>query len=156
MSNQSLEGIHNYLRLSERIGTSGQPKREQFTAIREAGFELVINLLPEKQTLEQEEALVRSLGMDYVQIPVWWDAPEIDDIERFFVVMEDNSERKLFVHCAANMRVSAFMYLYNVVQAGTPEAEAVRNLNRIWTPNPIWDGFIKRVTAHYHDAGGAE
>jgi protein tyrosine phosphatase (PTP) superfamily phosphohydrolase (DUF442 family) len=151
-----VETIYNYLRLSERIGTSGQPQPEQFAAIRDAGFVLVVNLLPDTQMLCGEEELVRSLGMDYLQIPVWWNAPEVGDIEQFFAVMQANTARQVFVHCAANMRVSAFMYLYDILREGIPEAEAARNLYRIWTPNPIWEGFIKRVIAHDQDAKGAE
>jgi protein tyrosine phosphatase (PTP) superfamily phosphohydrolase (DUF442 family) len=154
MSIQSLETIYNYLRLSERIGTSGQPLPEEFAAIQEDGFDLVVNLLPDAQELEQEETLVWSLGMEYIQIPVRWDSPEIEDIERFFKVMDDNSTRKVFVHCAANMRVSAFLYLYGVLREGLPAEVAARDMQEIWTPNPIWEDFIHRVIAHYNSAGG--
>jgi protein tyrosine phosphatase (PTP) superfamily phosphohydrolase (DUF442 family) len=156
MSDSSLETIYNYLRLSERIGTAGQPQPEQFAAIQKAGFELVINLLPTTKALEQEEELVRSLGMDYLQIPVWWDAPEIGDIEQFFAVMKANTAKPVFVHCAANMRASAFMYLYYVLREGVPVEEAALNLQRIWTLNPIWQRFIDRVMTQYQNAEGAE
>jgi protein tyrosine phosphatase (PTP) superfamily phosphohydrolase (DUF442 family) len=149
MPGQSLETIHNYLRLSERIGTSGRPLQEEFSAVQEAGFELVINLLPDTEESTQEAALVQSLGMEYIQIPVWWDSPEMEDIERFFEVMEANPTRKIFVHCAANMRVSAFMYLYYLLREGMPAEEAAQNMHRIWTPNPIWERFLKRVIARY-------
>jgi protein tyrosine phosphatase (PTP) superfamily phosphohydrolase (DUF442 family) len=155
MACSPLDTIHNYLQLSDRVGTSGQPQQEQFAAIKEAGFAVVVNLLPDTQTLAGEEELVRSLGMDYIQIPVWWDAPEIADFERFCEVMEANRETQVFVHCAANMRASAFMYLYRVLYEAMPAAEATRDLHRIWAPNPIWHRFINRVMALSPSAQGA-
>jgi protein tyrosine phosphatase (PTP) superfamily phosphohydrolase (DUF442 family) len=100
--------------------------------------------------------LVWSLGMDYAPIPIWWNAPEVEDIERFFAVMDDNRARKVFVHCAANMRVSAFMFLYGVLRERMPAEEAARQLHRIWMPNPIWEDFINRVIARYNGAEGEE
>ncbi|MCW3052791.1 MAG: putative phosphatase [Chthonomonadales bacterium] len=41
MSNQDLEAIPHFLRLSDRIGTAGQPSEDQFATIRQAGYEVV-------------------------------------------------------------------------------------------------------------------
>jgi len=46
ISNQDLETIPHFLRLSDRVGTAGQPCEDQFAAIRQAGYEVVINLRP--------------------------------------------------------------------------------------------------------------
>jgi hypothetical protein len=40
----SLEEIQNFVQLSERLATAGQPFRNQFPLIAAAGFEAVINL----------------------------------------------------------------------------------------------------------------
>ena len=113
----SLETIPHFLRLSDRIGTAGQPSAEQFAAIQEAGYEVVVNLRPPADTLPNERDLVESSGMAYVSIPVIWDAPTVEDVEQFFATMQANEDKRVFVHCAMNMRVSAFMYLYRVVKA---------------------------------------
>ncbi len=44
MSDKSLENIYNFLPLSEKIGTSGQPNPEDFDSIKTAGYEIIINL----------------------------------------------------------------------------------------------------------------
>jgi protein tyrosine phosphatase (PTP) superfamily phosphohydrolase (DUF442 family) len=81
--------------------------------------------------------------MDYVHIPVIWQSPTSQDLDAFFAALRANRLRKTYVHCAANMRVSAFMFLYHVTQARMPRAEAEALMRRIWEPNPTWQGFIE-------------
>ncbi|MEO7677504.1 MAG: hypothetical protein ABIV39_12150 [Verrucomicrobiota bacterium] len=40
----SLNHIRNFLRIYDRLATSGMPKPSDIAAMREAGFEVVINL----------------------------------------------------------------------------------------------------------------
>ena len=143
--NATLEAIPDFLRLSDRIGTAGQPREEQFAAIRQAGYEVVINLRPPDDTLPEERALVEGEGMDYVSIPVAWDAPTAENVEAFFATMQANEGKHVFVHCARNMRVSAFLYLYRVAKENVAPEEAARDLHRIWTPNPTWQAFMNCV-----------
>lgn len=59
--------------------------------------------------------------------------------------MQANQAQKVFVHCAMNMRVSAFMYLYRRIQQQIDEATAKADLNKIWQPNQQWQQFIDQV-----------
>jgi protein tyrosine phosphatase (PTP) superfamily phosphohydrolase (DUF442 family) len=90
-----------------------------------------------------EAERVTALGMEYVAIPVIWEAPTQADLRRFFAVMDANQDRRLFVHCAANMRVSVFLFLYRIVRLGMSESEAEIDLHRIWRPERWWDAFIE-------------
>src|SRR5688572_16184556 len=112
----SLEEIRGFLRLDDRIATSGMPLPGHFAAMRDAGFEVVINLaLPTSDNaIGNEGELVSQQGMTYVHIPVNFERPTPADFDTFQGVMDIFADRKVFVHCAANMRVSAFMYLYRV------------------------------------------
>ena len=40
----TLEHIRNFLRIDDRLATSGMPQPEDFAALRQAGFDIVINL----------------------------------------------------------------------------------------------------------------
>ena len=147
MSGETLDDIPDFLRLSERVGTAGQPAATQFAAIREAGYQVVINLRPPADALPGERALVERQGMEYVSIPVIWTAPTVADVEQFFAAMQDNQERRVFVHCARNMRVSAFLYLYRVIKENIAPDVAALDMRRIWTPNPTWQALIEQVLA---------
>ena len=139
--------IHNFLQLSEQIGTGGQPTAEQFAHLQQAGYEVVINLaLPDSpQALPDERAVVESQGMNYIQIPVEFDNPKLTDAELFLEAMAANENQQVFVHCVANMRVSAFMYVYRVLQQGVNEAVARQDLNKIWQPNQTWQSWIDQM-----------
>lgn len=145
MSEQSLESIYNFLQLSDSIATAGQPTAEQFSAVKTSGYQVVVNLAPSTSPkyLSNEQQIVEGLGMGYIHLPVVWENPTVEDARQFFKVIEAHKQEKIFVHCAANMRVSAFMYLYRRLREGRSDAEAKLDLERIWTPNEIWQKFIQ-------------
>ncbi|MBE9190470.1 protein tyrosine phosphatase family protein [Gloeocapsopsis crepidinum LEGE 06123] len=149
MSTQ-LENIYNFLRLSDSIATAGQPVESQFTDIKAAGYEVVVNLVPTSTSaITNEQTIVEDLGMKYVHIPVIWEKPTLEDIERFFKIMQANADKNIFVHCAMNMRVSAFMYLYRIIHEHINTEEAKQDLQKIWQPNETWQQFIEKVIEHY-------
>ncbi|HZP81457.1 MAG TPA: protein tyrosine phosphatase family protein [Chthonomonadaceae bacterium] len=152
-TDESLQKITGFLRLSERIGTAGQPTAAQFPAIKAAGYEVVINLLPHSELLPNEAEVAQAQGLEYTHIPVIWTSPTLDDFARFVQAMEANADRRVFIHCAANKRVSAFMYLYRILRENASPEDAARDLHRLWTPNPIWQEFIAHVLAHYQGSG---
>ena len=147
-----MQDIYNYIEVSDLIATSGQPTSSQFPAIKASGYEVVVNLaLAESiNALPDEKIIVESQGMQYVHIPVLWENPILANIADFFDVMNANADKKVFVHCAANMRVSAFVYLYRRIEGGVSEKRAAADLHKIWTPNEIWQKFIKSVLEKYH------
>jgi hypothetical protein len=73
--------------------------------------------------------------------------PDAADLARFFAAMDATQDKKRFVHCIANMRVSAFVMLYRVLRQGVPLDEAWATMARIWEPNPIWHTFIREALA---------
>lgn len=142
-----LEDILNFVPLDGRIGTAGQPSAEQWRAVGEAGYQVVVNLaMPDSLGFLADEAdLVAAQGMQYIAQPVVWTAPTARDVEQFFVTMRAHEDEKVFVHCAMNMRVSAFLYLYRVKVQGASEEEARAAMQRIWTPNETWQQLIDEV-----------
>lgn len=140
-----LTDIYNFRAIGNRLGTAGQPAVDQFPGIREAGFAAVINLaLPTSDNaVANEGSIVTGLGMSYVHIPVDFRAPGEKDFRAFSRVMDAFADRPVFVHCAANMRVSAFVFLYRVLREGVPAAEAERDLHAIWEPDEVWSRFIR-------------
>ncbi|MDJ0616724.1 MAG: protein tyrosine phosphatase family protein [Calothrix sp. MO_192.B10] len=151
MYHNCIENIYNYLRVSDKIATSGQPDQEDFATIKRAGYQLVINLAmsDSPDALPDEKQIVEAAGMEYIHIPVVWDNPLIEDAKDFFKMMELNVNQKVFVHCVANKRVSVFIYLYRLIYDGMNQEEAKKYLYAIWTPNQIWQRFIEDVMDAY-------
>ena len=154
MPEHSVESIYNFLALSDVLGTAGQPTQEQFAAIQKAGYQVVINLAltDSPNALTNERAIVEEQGMQYIHIPVVWEQPEVEDALKFFRAMNTNSGKKVFVHCAANKRVSAFIYLYCTLHRGISQEEAKKDLHKLWIPNELWSSFINQVAKQYGSA----
>jgi protein tyrosine phosphatase (PTP) superfamily phosphohydrolase (DUF442 family) len=150
-SASKLSEIYNFRAVGDRLGTAGQPTESQFRAVRESGFDAVINLaLPTSDNaIANEGSVVTSLGMSYVHIPVDFKAPTSQDFRAFCRVMAAFDDRPVFVHCAANKRVSAFVFLYRVIVQNIAVTEAERDLHAIWQPNDVWSRFIRdELTNH--------
>ena len=115
---------------------------------------MVINLAlhdDPRYSLPDEAGVVRGLGLDYVHIPVRFEAPTTEDLLRFFRAMEAHAHRRLWLHCAANLRVSAFLGLYRHLHDGWPRERAFALMDELWQPDPVWARFIAR---HLADGGG--
>lgn len=147
----SLEEIYNFLKLSDSIATAGQPTEAQFSAIKNAGYEVVVNLalLTSTNAIINEQQIVESEGMKYVHIPVLWENPTLEDFDRFLRTLHKHTEQKVLIHCAMNMRVSVFVYLYRQIHDHLNENEAKQDLHKIWAPDETWQTFIQQVMQHY-------
>jgi len=142
-----LDGISNYREYSATFASSGQPTKEQLGVLRKNGFERIVYIAftSSGNAYADEDQLVRKLGMDYVQIPVDWDKPGINDFHAFAGVMETGPTRKTLLHCQVNYRASAFSFLYRVIYEDVSVAEAKKDLNDVWQPNETWTQFILAV-----------
>lgn len=147
MSTSRVEGILNFRKISDRVGTAGQPTAEQFAAIKAAGYDTVINLAMPDSTnaIANEAELVAAQGMEYVHIPVVWEQPEQQDLQDFFAMMASHQGHRVFVHCALNWRVSCFIFLYKIIEQGADPDLARQALHEIWQPNATWERFIAQA-----------
>ena len=144
LSEDSLDGIFNLLRISDTVLTSGQPTEGQFQHVKSAGIDRVINLAPGggENALPDERATLEALGIHYTHIPVDFRQPTEEDFARFCEAMAEVGEEPVLVHCAANMRVSAFMFRYRRDVLGEDPETISRDLHQIWTPTGVWRRFV--------------
>lgn len=144
-----LDTIYNLLPVSERLVTAGQPDADELHAIGRAGFEVVINLglAGTDYAVADEGEILAGYGVEYHHLPVSFEDPRIADFQRFAQRFSQLGERRVFLHCAANKRVSVFLALHRILNEAWPAEAAMAEVHRIWTPDPVWQGFIQRVLA---------
>lgn len=137
--------ITNYLLISDKIASSGQPEDNQFKLIKQEGYEVVINLaMPNSEDAIPEEGnIVTAHGMTYVNIPVPWETPTKDHLTQFFGVMRAFEGKKIWVHCVKNFRVSAFLFQYYRLELGQSEEASKAVMLKSWEPIQIWQDFMK-------------
>lgn len=140
----SIEEIKNYIQVSDRIASSGQPGEQQFRDIADAGYQVVCNLaMPDSENaIPEEGSIVTAHRMVYVHIPVPFDAPSIDHFRTFIRVMDAFSDKRVWVHCVVNYRVSAFLYQYLRLGQGVTQDEARKAMLSTWEPNAVWQRFM--------------
>lgn len=106
-----------------------------------------INLATSRSTnaLANEGIIVTDLEIVYVQIPVIWDNPKLEDVKIFFKIMQSFDGQKVWVHCAKNMRVSCFIYFWQKYILRLPEEQASYPMNQIWQPTGVWQTLIEQA-----------
>ena len=141
----NLKKIFNYYKVPGLFETSGQPNNKQLLSIANDGFEAVINLAP-NTTIEgriiNEGDILKSNNVAYIHIPVDFNNPLDEDFNKFIVALEQNKHKKIWVHCAANMRVSAFVFKYRRDILGLSQKNIEQDLRAIWIPNKTWRSFL--------------
>jgi protein tyrosine phosphatase (PTP) superfamily phosphohydrolase (DUF442 family) len=148
---ESLTGVFNYRAYTSSFASAGQPTREQFTALRDAGFERVVYIAfsDSGKAIADEDVIVKDLGMSYLHVPVDWEAPEPADFDTFASYMRQNPDAKTLLHCQVNARATAFSFLYRVIYQEVPIAAAKADMNSVWQPNETWRDFIFTVLAQH-------
>ncbi|MEX2468547.1 MAG: hypothetical protein WD396_02215, partial [Pseudohongiellaceae bacterium] len=73
----ALAEITNFRQYSATFASAGQPTREQFSAVAEAGFERVVYIAftNNENALPDADQIVKGLGMEYMHVPVDFNNP---------------------------------------------------------------------------------
>ena len=145
-ASEEIKGILNFEQLTDWLGTSGQPDRNQFQAISNAGYEAVVNLaLPTSDNaIAEEGSIVTGLGMIYYHIPVAFEAPTKDNLTTFMTAMRSLEGKNIWEHCVVNARVSAFVYHYLRQEKNFDDKQARSKFLNRWEPkmDKVWLEFM--------------
>ena len=147
MQSKDLSKVFNYHNIDNLFATSGQPNAYQLKLIAEHGYDAVINLAPnsvfEGSVINEAEILTAN-KVKYIHIPVNFNKPKDEDFLKFVNCLEENKDNKIWIHCAANMRVSAFVYTYRRDILKLEDSEIIEDMNLIWSPNNVWSSFLNK------------
>ncbi len=141
-----MKDIKNYIKVNDKISTAGQPTKKQFKKIKKAGFDVVINLATcnlSRGAIKEEDKIVSSLGMSYLHIPITWEKPELDRMKLFLIVLEalQKENKKVFIHCIMNYRVSVFIYKYKQYILNEKNVKLIAPKD--FKPNKKWRKILK-------------
>jgi protein tyrosine phosphatase (PTP) superfamily phosphohydrolase (DUF442 family) len=93
----SIEDAYNFRRINERLTTSGLVTVAQLLDLQGDGYDAVINLLPDTHAhaVPGEARIVEESGLDYVYIPVDFDAPTHTDLDLLAEARPDGSVKSV-------------------------------------------------------------
>jgi protein tyrosine phosphatase (PTP) superfamily phosphohydrolase (DUF442 family) len=137
----------NFVAVTERIHTAGQPTATQLGMLKDQGYGLVINLAPPASSryIADEGMLVARAGISYLNIPVDFRNPRYEEFEMFSNMLKASASLRVLVHCQVNKRASAFTFLYRVVHEGVVPNRAWESVSAVWVPDERWAEFIRSV-----------
>lgn len=120
-------GMANAGQPLQDVATAGQPEREHFERLAEAGYKTVVDLrTPEERQGLDEPEVVRKSGMEYVNIPVGHEGVDDEIFERFRQLVADPEHRPTLLHCSSANRVGALLIPYLILDEGKAPEDAVR------------------------------
>ncbi|MGB6329519.1 MAG: protein tyrosine phosphatase family protein [Halarcobacter sp.] len=140
-----MQEIINYIKINDNISSSGQPTKEQFEEIAKDNYEIIINLSSDnsENKLENEDEILSKLGLIYIHLPVDFLSPTKKNLKDFIEILSFFSEKKVWVHCIMNYRVSAFMYVYHKYILKTPFENINLEVFEKWSPDEKWQEIMK-------------
>jgi protein tyrosine phosphatase (PTP) superfamily phosphohydrolase (DUF442 family) len=129
----SLTLIPAFLKLNEQIWTGGQPPLELLAKLQAEGVKVIINLRPHSEhNGEAEAAKAKELGLHYFNVPVVYNAPQAADADAFLKLTDEHlPDGRVFIHCAAAIRVGAFWLIRRVLRDGWTYERALEEANKI-------------------------
>ena len=129
---QALHRVPNACQLLPNLVTGGQPSTADLEALGAAGGALVLDIRdPMEPRPLDEPAVVRKLGMEYVNVPVGAGTLNDATLERILRVLRGAGGRAVFVHCASGNRVGGALIPYLILDQGLEEEDAVGQAMRV-------------------------
>jgi protein tyrosine phosphatase (PTP) superfamily phosphohydrolase (DUF442 family) len=129
---QALHGVANACQPLPNIVTGGQPSATDLEAFGTAGGAVVLDIRdPMEPRPVDEPALVRRLGMEYVNVPVGTGTLTDATLDRILEVLRGSGDRVVFVHCASGNRVGGALLPFLMLDQGLEEEDAVGQAMRI-------------------------
>lgn len=132
-----LKTIPSFLRLNDHVWTGGQPTLEHLAKLKEEGVKTIINLRPHSEHGgEREMAKANDLGLRYENVSVVYNNPTDENADEFLRVTDEQlGGGRVFIHCAAAIRVGAFWMIRRVLRDGWTYEQALEEANKIGLRN---------------------
>jgi len=148
---QEVAPIRNFVRISDEFCTGAQPRMEHLEKLKADGVKSILNLRPTgEHRAAEEEAKAKELGLRYFNIPVVFGEPKEEQVAEFLKITDDTTNRPMFIHCAAGIRVAAFWMIRRVLRDEWTLAAAEQEADKIGLrESPHWKEFARKyIEAH--------
>src|SRR5690348_11223075 len=138
--------IRNFMRVSTDFCTGGQPRMEHFAGLKAEGVKSVLNIRTTgEHRADEERAAVEAADLKYFNVPVIYTAPTRETVDEFLRITDDVSNRPMFVHCTAAIRVGAYWLIRRVVRDGWTWDRALAEARKVGLVNaPHLEEFAKQ------------
>lgn len=148
------ENLPNLQQPSYKIYTAGQPTETGFQQAADMGVKTVINVLPEKDCIANEEQTVTSKKMTYHALPFSTTDFKMSTV-RDFAVLIKSVEKPVLVHCSTGNHVGGLWFAYRVLMEKAPLPIALIEGRQIGMKPELEDALFAWVITQ-QQSGAAE
>ncbi len=122
------QGIKNFYQVDQHVYRGGQPGKEGFDYLKKLGVKTVVDLREADRRSQDEERLVTSAGMKYVNVPMTGlTAPTDSETSKILAILEDQTAGAVFVHCKRGAdRTGAVIAAYRIDHDGWDNSRALK------------------------------
>ncbi|SRR6266496_3897315 len=124
---RKVKGVGNFGEVMPNLFRGAQPSREGFEALAKMGIDIVVDARGGRTDREGQE--VGKLGMQFVGIPWHCSFPNDDVFVRFLKLLQENPNKKVFVHCQLGEdRTGMMIAAYRMAAQGWTADEAMQEM----------------------------
>jgi len=124
--------IPNFYKVDDRLWRGGQPNKKGFELLKIHRIKTVISLRGEGERVEDENALVESMGMKFYNLPVSiYERPKDELILSFLEIVLNKENQPVFLHCERGRdKVGALVAVYRILVYGWTIKDAYNEAKR--------------------------
>ena len=133
----ALHGVVNACEPLPGLLTGGQPEAHHLEALAGSAGVIVLDIRdPMESRSFDEPALARSLGLQYVNVPVSSGSLSDATLDRILEVLRSAGDRRVFFHCGSGNRVGGALIPYLMLDKGLDEEAAIEAAMRVGLRSP--------------------
>jgi uncharacterized protein (TIGR01244 family) len=127
-----------------KLYLAGQPQVEDLQVAKEQGIKTVLNLRKKEELTWDEEAAVKKLGLNYINLPIGGPADLKDEVfEQARKILGDKERQPVLLHCASANRVGAIWLAHRVLDDKVPYDQALEEARKVGLKAPPLEAAAK-------------
>ncbi|MBK7839229.1 MAG: dual specificity protein phosphatase family protein [Candidatus Obscuribacter sp.] len=135
LKNQAKADLPNFHQVHPYLYRGGEPTSQGLKALKDKGIKTIIDLRAETPMSRQERNEAKTLGLDYINLPMSDKAPTDKQVKTFIDttrLARDNSA-PVFVHCAhGSDRTGCLIGIWRVTEDNYSYDQAYKEMRKYW------------------------
>ncbi len=135
LKNQAKADLPNFHQVHPYLYRGGEPTSQGLKALKDKGIKTIIDLRAETPMSRQERKEAKTLGLDYINLPMSDKAPTDKQVKTFIDttrLARDNSA-PVFVHCAhGSDRTGCLIGIWRVTEDNYSYDQAYKEMRKYW------------------------
>lgn len=154
-SRTNVLGVSNFAEVTPNLYRGGQPRPQGYANLKKMGVDVVVDLRLSGKGTERQN--VEQAGMTYVSIPWHCLFPNDKDFAKFLLLLRENKNKKVFVHCRyGDDRTGMMIAAYRMAVEGWTPAEARKEMDAFGFHHAIChplESYEEHFTEHLQKSG---